>query len=321
VSLTVIDAAGNSDPSPPTRTITVVNAPDFDIAVGPSSQSVLPGKSAAFTVTVTPKAGFSGTVSLSVSSESGFPTGITSGGFSPASISGAGGVSTLTMNTTTSAVPLALSLSIAGSTGTITHTASTTLLVALAAPASLTATPGWGQVSLAWPASAGATSYQLKSALISGGPYTGIACTSATTYTNTGLMSGTTYYYVAAAAYQAGPNAGGESADSGEASATPGPAQPPAPPTNVKASTGNPKGSVNLTWTQSTGTGITQNGIYRRTSTGTYPSTPTATIGAGTSYLDNKLTSGASYCYVVTAVSGSGGASAKSQPEACAKAK
>ena len=158
----------------------------------------------------------------------------------------------------------------------------------------------------------------MKRALISGGQYTGVACTTATTFADTGLINGTPYYYVASAAYQAGANAGGESADSVEASATP--AQTPAAPTNVKAGPGNPKASVNVTWTQSTGPGVTQNNIYRRTSTGSYPLTPTATISAATSYLDTRLTTGANYCYVVTAVS-SGGESAKSQPEACANAK
>ena len=188
MSLTVIDAAGNSDPSPPTRTITVLKDPNFDIAVSPSSQAVLPGQSAAFTVTVTPQSGFSGSVSLSVSSESGFPTGVTSGGFSPASISSSGGVSTLTMNTTTAATPFALSLTITGSSGTISHTASTTMLVRLASPANVSAASGAAQVSLSWPASLAATSYHVKRALIGGGPYTGIGCTSTTSFTDTGLM-------------------------------------------------------------------------------------------------------------------------------------
>src|SRR5439155_437805 len=116
---------------------------DFSIAVSPSSRPVLPGQSTTFTVNVTPLSGFSGSVNLSVGSEAGFPAGITSGGFSPPSIAGSGS-STLTMNTTTSALPYALSLTVTGVSGTLNHTASTTLLVNLAAPASLTANSGAG---------------------------------------------------------------------------------------------------------------------------------------------------------------------------------
>jgi len=409
-SLTAIDSSGNSDPSPATRTITVLpTSPDFSIAVSPSSQAVNPGQSTTFTVTVSPLTGFNGAVNLSVGSENGFPSGITSGGFSPSSISGSGS-STLTFNTTTSATPYALSLTITGTAGTITHTASTTLLVNLAAPASLTATSGIGQVSLSWPASVGATSYDVKRATASGGPYTTVACATTTSYTDTGLTGGTTYYYVVSAAYSAGPNAGGESVDSVEASATPSGLAPPsvpaaisatpgdsqvalswsassgatsykvkratvsggpyttiatptstsytnsgltngttyyyvvsavnsagesgnssqvsatpqapaatATPTNVKASSGPPKGGVTFSWTQSTAPGVTQNYIYRRTNPGSYPSTPTVKVTATTAYVDTKLKSGTTYCYEVTAVS-SGGESPKSS-EACAKAK
>src|SRR5581483_3452796 len=200
-SLTVIDSTGNSDPSPPTRTVTVLPAsPDFDISVGPTAQTVLPGQSAIFMVTITPKSGFTGTVSLSVSSENGFPAGITSGGFSPASIAGSG-TSTLTLNTTTSAVPFALSLTVTGTNGTASHTGSTTLLINLAAPASLTATASTGQVALSWPASTAATGYHVERALASGGPYVTVACPATTTYSDTTVFPGTTYYYVVSAAY------------------------------------------------------------------------------------------------------------------------
>jgi hypothetical protein len=220
-SLTVIDATGNSDPNPPTRTITVLpTSPDFSITVGPAAQEVVPGGLATYTVTVTPLSGFTGTVNLSVGSESGFPTGITSGGFSPASIS-AGGSSTLTMRTTTATVPYALSLTITGTSGTISHTASTTLLVNLAPPAGLTAVAGDGQVSLSWPASVGASGYHVKRARIDGGPYETFACPSGTSVVDSGLVNGTTYYYTVSAAYTGGPDAGGESADSVQASATP----------------------------------------------------------------------------------------------------
>jgi hypothetical protein len=320
-SLTLIDASGNSDPSPPTRTVTVLPpSADFSIAVSPSSKSVIPGQSATFTVTVTPVNGSAGAISLSVGSELGLPGGITSGGFNPSSIAGTAGSSTLTMNTTTSANPYALSLTITGTAGTITHTASTTLLVNLAAPASLTATGGAGQITLAWPASVGATGYHVKRALVSGGPYVSIACPTPTTYTDTSVSIGTTYYYTVSASYSAGPDAGGESPDSPQANATAGSLSPPASPTNVTRSRGNPRGSISVQWTQSASSGVTQNYVYRRTSSGSYPSTPTAKISATTSYLDTKLVSGSTYCYAVTAVS-AGGESPKSQPDACATAK
>jgi len=157
---------------------------------------------------------------LGVGSESGFPTGITSGGFSPASIS-TGGSSTLTMQTSTSTVPYALSLTTTGTSGTISHTASTTLLVNLAPPAGLIANAGDGQVSLSWPASVGASGYHVKRAMVDGGPYETFACPSGTSVVDSGLVNGTTYYYTVSAAYTGGPDAGGESANSVQVSATP----------------------------------------------------------------------------------------------------
>jgi hypothetical protein len=320
-SLTVIDSSGNSDPNPLPRTITVTPAtPDFAIAVGPSAQEVVPGGAATFTVTVTPVSGFTGSVSLSVGSESGFSSGISSGGFGPASISGSGS-STLTMNTTTSTVPWALSLTITGTSGTLTHTASTTLLVNMASPASLTATPSDTQVSLSWPGSVGATSYHAKRAKAGGGPYVTIACPTGTSYVDTGLTDGTAYYYVVSAAFSGNPNAGGESPDSSEASATPQGAQPPptpAPPSSLTAKATKP-GTVNLQWVQSITAGVTQNSIYRRLLSGSYPSTPVAIMSATSSYRDNGLLSRTTYCYVVTAT-GAGVQSTFSN-EACAMAK
>jgi fibronectin type 3 domain-containing protein len=73
------------------------------------------------------------------------------------------------------------------------------------------------QVSLVWRASSNATGYNLKRALASGGPYTIIASGVTTTnYTDSGLNSGTTYYYVVSAL-----NSTGQSANSGRISATP----------------------------------------------------------------------------------------------------
>jgi len=84
-------------------------------------------------------------------------------------------------------------------------------------PTGLTATPGNAQVSLSWSASSGATSYNVKRATVSGGPYTTLASdVTSTSYTDPGPTNGTTYYYVVSAV-----NSVGESANSAQVSATP----------------------------------------------------------------------------------------------------
>jgi len=85
-----------------------------------------------------------------------------------------------------------------------------------AVPAGLTATAGNAQVALSWTASADATGYTVKRATTAGGPYTNVATVTTTSYTNTGLTNGTTYYYVVSAS-----NSMGSSANSAQVSATP----------------------------------------------------------------------------------------------------
>jgi PKD repeat protein len=320
VSLTEIDAIGNSDPSPPTRTITVLPASaDFDISVSPSGNAVLPGNSTTYNVTVTSLSGFTGPVTLSVGSESGFPTGITSGGFSPSSISGSGS-STLTMNTTTSTAPYALSLTVTGTSGTITHTGSTTLLVNLAAPASLMATPNSsGQIALSWPASVAATNYHLKRSLVSGGPYVTVACTSSTSYTDSAVTNGITYYYVVSAAYSANPNAGGESADSGEASAM-AQASPSfsiaASPSSLSVQQGS-NGSVSINTSAlngfNNGVALSVSGLPANV-TPTFTPASIAAPGSGSSTLNFAVgASAATGTYTLT-VTGTGGGVTKTTP-------
>ncbi len=84
------------------------------------------------------------------------------------------------------------------------------------APGGLNATAGNAQVSLSWSASSGATSYNVKRSTTSGGPFTTLSSSSGTSYVNTGLTNGTTYYYVVSAV-----NSSGESANSSQTSATP----------------------------------------------------------------------------------------------------
>lgn len=85
----------------------------------------------------------------------------------------------------------------------------------LTAPATLAATPGDGQVTLAWTAVAAATSYHVKRSTTSGAE-TQIAAPTTNAYTDTGLTNATKYFYVVTAV--SGSN---ESANSPEANATP----------------------------------------------------------------------------------------------------
>jgi fibronectin type 3 domain-containing protein len=96
------------------------------------------------------------------------------------------------------------------------------------APLNLTSTGGNADVELSWTASDGATSYNIKRSTTSGGPYTQVVSSvTSTTYSDTSVTNGTTYYYVVTAV-----NSGGESANSNEASATP---TAPVPPSSDRA--------------------------------------------------------------------------------------
>ncbi len=77
-------------------------------------------------------------------------------------------------------------------------------------------------MSLSWSASSGATSYNVMRATANGGPYTTISSPTTTSYSDTGLTNGTTYYYVVTAA-----NVNGASGNSNQASATPAAAGTP----------------------------------------------------------------------------------------------
>jgi hypothetical protein len=85
------------------------------------------------------------------------------------------------------------------------------------APQNLSATAGNQQSVLGWSSAAGATSYTVKRATSSGGPYTEIASgLTDTHFTDTGLTNGTTYYYLVTAV-----NSAGETATATAATATP----------------------------------------------------------------------------------------------------
>jgi fibronectin type 3 domain-containing protein len=175
-----------------------------------------------------------------------------------------------------------------------------------AQPSGLQATAGNAQVSLVWSASAGATSYHVKRATTSGGPYTQVAAPAMTNFADAELTNGTSYFYVVSAV-----NTAGESANSVQASATPvAPTQPPAVPTGLQATSGNAQ--VVLVWSASTGASSYH--VKRSTTAGG----PYTQIGApvATNFTDSGLTNGTTYFYVVSAVNSTGESANSSQASA-----
>ena len=85
------------------------------------------------------------------------------------------------------------------------------------APTGVNAAAGDAQVTVTWNTTPGASNYDVKRSLTSGGPYTVVANDiTPTSFVNTGLTNGVTYYYVVSAA-----NGQGQSGNSVQVSATP----------------------------------------------------------------------------------------------------
>lgn len=117
-------------------------------------------------------------------------------------------------------------------------------VAAPATPTGLAATAGDAQVALSWNASSGATSYDVYRSTTSGGEVRYISGLTTTTYTDTGVTNGNTYYYKVSAL-----TSGLESALSSEVSATPqapvsGDFSLSANPTSISISVGSSGSSV-----------------------------------------------------------------------------
>jgi len=158
-----------------------------------------------------------------------------------------------------------------------------------AAPASLTAGAGNGQAALNWTASGSATSYNLKCSTTNGGPYVIVTNVATTSYTDSGLVNNTNYYYVVSAL-----NDAGESTNSTPAIATPqGSVLSGLSAVPVSAT------QINLVWNSLTD--ATAYNVKRSTTDGG-PYTPVASGVTGTNYSDVGLDGGTVYYYVVSAV-------------------
>ena len=165
-----------------------------------------------------------------------------------------------------------------------------------------------GAISLSWTPSVSSDVIEQRvyRAAVSGGPYSLIRTITNNTidsYIDTGLIDETTYYYVVRA-YD-GTN---ESANSNESSAIPSDnTTAPVAPTGLSAAdvAGDNGKALALTWTVSVSTNVTQQRIYRGTSSGgPYMLVLTITDNTTGSYIDTGLINGTAYYYVVRAFNG-----------------
>jgi uncharacterized protein YjdB/fibronectin type 3 domain-containing protein len=178
------------------------------------------------------------------------------------------------------------------------------------APTDLAATGGNAQVTLNWTAVSGATSYTVYRGTSSGSETIVASGITETTYTNTGLVNGTQYFYRVSAEVTSG-DAIATSAYSNEASATTIEVVPSAP-TNLTAKPGNAQ--VVLDWTVSPG--ATSYNIYRGTTAGGESATPIATGVTANSYLDFDVTNKTQYFYKVKATNNAGTSNYSSEASA-----
>jgi len=151
-------------------------------------------------------------------------------------------------------------------------------------------------LSITWNASSGASSYQLFRDSSSTGSFTTkVYDGSATSYANTGLTTGTAYYYEVQAT-----NSAGSSALSSAVSGTP--LAVPATPTGLSVSIASST-SLAVSWNASASAATYQ--VFRDTSsTGSFSTK--VYDGSLTSYTNTSLTAGTTYYYEVQATNSAG---------------
>ncbi|HME55354.1 MAG TPA: PQQ-binding-like beta-propeller repeat protein [Candidatus Lokiarchaeia archaeon] len=190
--------------------------------------------------------------------------------------------------------------------GPRSNEANATALAVPLPPCGLVASAGNGQVVLEWqsPASNGGAAiknYTIYRGTSPGGETNLTTIGNVTTWTDTGVANGQTYYYKASAT-----NAVGEGPLSIEADATPLTSiTSPSAPQNLQATSGNSQ--VALSWqapVNNGGSAIIFYKIYRGKTPG--GEVLVATIGNVTAFSDSNLTNGQPYYYEVSATNGAG---------------
>lgn len=161
-----------------------------------------------------------------------------------------------------------------------------------AAPANVAAAPvSYSSIRVTWPAVAGATGYEVYRATSASGAYSRLTTTSARSYTNTGVNTGTAYYYKVRA-YRLVGSTKVYSSYTAVASAKTSLTAPPSPKAAPLS-----YNSIKISW--GAVAGVTRYEVYRSTSvSGTYALLASTT---STSYSNTSVNTGTTYCYKVRA--------------------
>ena len=182
-----------------------------------------------------------------------------------------------------------------------------TISFAPSSPTGLTATASSSQINLSWsaPSNNGGlpiTGYKVYRSTSSGTETLLTTIGNSTSYSDTAVTTGATYFYKVSSV-----NPAGESAQSNEASATI--SQGPSAPQNLSATTVSST-QVYLSWTGPSSTGgsaITGYKIERSTDGGSTWSTVLANTGSAyTKYIDGGLVGSTTYTYRVSAINSMG---------------
>ena len=281
-------------------TLLVTSPPDFTISATPASRSVPAGSATTYSVNITALNGYSGTATLAVS---GLPTGATAT-FNPGSVAGSA-TAQLNVSTTTSTAVGTYVLTITATSGSLSHSASATLVVTAAPDFSMTAGPPSQSVL-----SGSSTTFTVTLTALNG-------YASSTTFSVSGLPAGATGAFNPTSVTGSGSTQLTVTTSSSTAAGT--------YPLTVTASGGGIthtasatlavavpiQHSVAITWSD-TDLGIAGYNVYRALgSPGNYVKLNSSLVTTLT-YTDATVQSGTTYYYVITAMDSSGVESAYS---------
>jgi hypothetical protein len=300
---TALQAAGtldwftNTDPDATHERLLNVSSfgatPDFSISASPSSVSLPDGGGIAnYAITVVRGNGFSGSIEFGVT---GLPGGATAS-FSPNPVGDPGLTSALSVTVPGAVASGTYGLTIIGASGTLTRTASVSLVkqaaaTAPSAPTNVAATAGNTQATVSFSAPASDGGSPITSYTVTSTPGNLTATGASSPITVTGLTNGTPYTFTVHATNAAGP--GPESSASNSVT--------PTAPLTITTTT-LPAGRVNRSYSATVQvTGGTLPYTWKIAS-GALP--PGLTLGASTGTISGTPTKPGSYSFTIAVADG-----------------